>query len=330
MTLRQRVLAWSAYAAFFWTCFAVFAYQTFPYDRLRDFLLQKVNAQKGGRAEAGTYRLQIGSLQPWWFTGVRLTDVSVTRPSETPGTAPIRLAADRVTIRPSLVPLLAGRMDLNYDLQLGTGSIEGRYKKDENTLLLQSEIETFEIAESGLGGLIGLPLKGRANGSVELIVPKKLEASQGTIRLGIAGLVVGDGKSKLVTKDLKDGITVETIDAGDLELRVAVRKGVGEVEKLSTSGKDLQLRGSGTLRLAQEISRSRLNLLLDIAFTDAYKTRNDRTKALFELMDLNPQMKKAKTQEGALRYRISGVLARPSYRAVGDRSSRRLQRGARR
>ncbi len=329
MSLRRKLLSWSAYAAFFFTCFTVFAYWTFPYDRLRDHLLQKVNGQKGPRADSGNYRLQIGSLEPWWFTGVRLTDVSMTRPSDTPGAPPIRLEVDRVTVRPSLVPLLAGRMDLNYDLRLGEGRIEGRYKKDEETLLLESEVEEFEIADSGLGGLIGLPVKGRANGSVKLIVPKKLEASQGSIQLDIAGLVVGDGKTKLITENLRDGMTVETIDAGDLELRVAVRKGVGEVEKLSTAGKDLNLKGSGTIRLLQEISQSRLNLILDIAFTDAYKKRNDRTKALFELMDLNPQMKRAKSRDGSLRYRISGLLARPSYRAIGDRASRRARRRAR-
>jgi type II secretion system protein N len=326
--LRQKMLAWTAYAAFFCFCFTLFAYWTFPYDRLRDYLLQKANQESTAGGKKAKYQLQIASLEPWWFTGVRLTGIEMTKPPETEGAEPVRFKADRITIRPSLIPLLAGRPDLSFDLRLGSGRIKGRYKKDENTLLLESDIEAFAVAESGLGGLIGLPVKGRADGSIKLFVPKKLEASQGNIRLKISKLSVGDGKAKLVTKDLKEGMTVETIEAGDLDLQISVRKGIGEVEKLSASGADLQLQGSGNIRLLQEISSSRLNLILDIKFTDAYRKRNDRTRALFELMNLNPQMRKAKTREGSLRYRISGVLARPSYRAIGDRNLRRTRRKA--
>jgi type II secretion system protein N len=320
MALRKRIIRWAGYATFFVVCFIFFAYWTFPYDRVRGFIVQKVNRQKGagGLDRPSDVQIQIAALSPHWFTGVKLEGVEMIRASRTKGGEPVRFSADRVSVRPSLISLLSGWVDLSFDVEIGEGEIEGRYKRDDKNLLLETDIDDVDVSRLGLGGLVGLPVKGRARGSVNLLVPEATQASQGSIDLEISGFTIGDGKAKLVTPNMRDGMTVETIDAGDLKLRLKVNKGKGEIEELTANGPDIELGGEGSIRLGNQLERSRLSLTLDIGFKDTYRKKNDRTRALFEIMEFNPNYKKALTSTGSLRYRVTGILSSPRTRPVGD------------
>jgi type II secretion system protein N len=105
------------------------------------------------------------------------------------------------------------------------------------------------------------------------------------------------------------GLTLATLDAGKLELRVSIKDGVATIERMESKGKDLELNGSGSIRLANPVSQSRADVLLSVKISDAYKQQNDKTKMMFELMDQNPVTQAAKTSDGSLRFRLTGTLA---------------------
>ena len=122
--------------------------------------------------------------------------------------------------------------------------------------------------------------------------------------------------------DMQNSATVERINAGNLKLRVDVKDGTAQVDELRAKGDDLELEGSGTVRLAKPIKMSRLDMLVRLKITDNYRERNDRTRALFSLMDFNPRLKAARTSDGALQYRLSGspgarLRTTPAGRAKG-------------
>ena len=48
------------------------AYWTFPYDHLREFIVQEVE-------QSGDVQLEIGRLEPSWLTGVEAETVRVAR-----------------------------------------------------------------------------------------------------------------------------------------------------------------------------------------------------------------------------------------------------------
>ena len=74
-------------------------------------------------------------------------------------------------------------------------------------------------------------------------------------------------------------------------------------------GRDLDLRATGNLRFATPLSLSRLDLLLKVKFSDAFKNRDDHTRGLFAAMDMFPQITPAKTPDGSLQYQVGGPLA---------------------
>ena len=72
----------------------------------------------------------------------------------------------------------------------------------------------------------------------------------------------------------------------------------------------------GYLRLKEPWDSSSLDFVIRILFTDAYKSKDDKTKALFgdpgdptpALIDLNPKMKSAKRDDGFFGFRGHGAL----------------------
>jgi type II secretion system protein N len=106
---------------------------------------------------------------------------------------------------------------------------------------------------------------------------------------------------------MRDGLTIEQIDAGTLRFAAEVEEGVANVTDLAAEGEDIELRASGTIRLVKPMDMSRLDLLLRIAFKDSYREKSDRTRALFTAMDMLPELRAARTTDGALQYRLTGA-----------------------
>jgi type II secretion system protein N len=316
---RRSFLNWLGYAGFFLFCFVLFAYLTFPYDRARAYFLTQFNQQTlpGGRVKPSDVQLKITDLRPSWLTGVKMTGVELIKQATQPDDQPMVISADYATLRPSVLSLLAGDLDLLFDVGMGPGEIKGSYKKEDDKQEILAGIDAIDMSKLGIDGIIGLPAKGQANGAINLTIAEETKDTRGSINLKISKLVIGDGKSKLKLPTLRDGLTVDTINAGDLQLKVKVDKGVGVIEKFSSSGKDIQVEGDGSIRFVSQLKLSRLDLIIDLVFTNAYRNKSERTRTLFSLLNLSPKLQRAKTNDGGLRYQITGTLGSPRYRPAG-------------
>ena len=95
------LLGFAGYAAFFWACFWVFAYFTFPYDRLRDFIVHKIEYRTlpGGRVEPTGYQVSIVNFSPYWFTGVRIQGLGIVTQPATPEDQPTNTTIPAITAR---------------------------------------------------------------------------------------------------------------------------------------------------------------------------------------------------------------------------------------
>jgi type II secretion system protein N len=315
----RKLLSWLGYAGFFSFCFVLFSYWTFPYDRARSYLLNKFNQQTlpGGRVKPSDLQLNIASLGPSLLLGIEMTNVELKKQVTEPEEQPMVISISSATLRPSIISLLFGTVDTHFNFNIGPGSIKGAYKQNEIQQNIKADINAIDMSKLGLDSFIGLPVKGQANGEIDLTIGKDTANTSGTIRLNVSHLVFGDGKAKFKTAMLHDGITIDAINAGDLQFAIKIEKGVGQIEKFTASGKDLKVDGSGTVTFFNPIKLARLDLTIELAFTDAYKNKSERTRTLFSLIEVQPAILTAKTNSGGLRFQISGMIDSPRYRPAG-------------
>jgi len=318
--LRDYALRGWAYASFFVAAFVLSAYLTFPYDHLRDYIVARVEA--AGKGNADSVRLEIGSLRPSFLTGAVLTDVELTRRTASGEGEPSRLHFDEVTARVSPWSVLTRSPRVSMVATVGEGELDASYQQDSEAQHIEAELDALDVGKLGLGSFVGVPLKGRATGTLDFTLATEAVKTVGTLDLKIAGLKIGDGKAKLSLPGLRSGMTLDEIDAGALELTIKAQNGVAEISKLSTDGKDLKINGDGNVRLANPVRRSRPDVVLELQLSDAYKTKSDRNKALFEILAMQPEWQKATGPDGALSLHIAGTVQSLRATAGGARRKR--------
>lgn len=323
---RKLALMIVGYAAFFVVCFVVSAYFTFPYDRVRDLLIKKVAMLAPPGQPAA--KLSIEELGPYRLSGIALTGVQYEKKGATDADPVTKLALDELTVRASLLGLLRSRADVSFGASVGDGDASGEYQTAEGEpTRLQAELDELDVGKLGLGTLLGLPLTGTATGTIDVTLGDKPAETQGSIDLQMSGVRIGDGKAKIKLPGMPGGLTLDAIDAGELELEVAIRDGIASIEKLEGKGKDLQMSGSGSVRMDKSVGASRADLTLGVKFDDGYTKKSERTKAAFDLMSGNPLIKRATSADGTIRFRLTGPLsalrAAPGAGAGGAARSRK-------
>jgi type II secretion system protein N len=326
---RQRYLLWAGYVAFFFFCFFMFAYLTFPYDRLRDIIIDRFSSAPDASGAKTT--VKIDELSPHWFTGVQLEGVTVTRAADATS-EPTVIAIDEVTLRVSPLAYLFDNYEVSFGAAAGDGSLDGTYESDVEgkSKHVVAELDALDLGQMGVGSFLGMPLAGVATGTVDVNLPEEIATSAGEIDLEIAGLVLGDGKNKMKIPGMAGGLTLDPIDAGTLKMRMSVKEGVAAIETFEAKGKDLTLDGSGSLRLATPFDRSRADLTIGFKIEDAYKNKSEKSKIALELMSGNPVMRSATGSDGMTRLQLSGVVSmlrpRPAAPGSGSGASKKATR----
>lgn len=294
-----------AYPAFFVVSLVLGAYWTFPYDHLRDFIVQEAE-------RSGTMHLEIASMRPSWLTGVELEGVRFAQVSrEAPSENPAELVISQAEARISLLSLLTGTTDVTFDAMFdGGGHIEGELADSEESTHIQAQLENVDLRRIGpLRDAVGLPVAGRASGDIDLTVAREAANTNGTTQLTIRGLAVGDGHTPLVVEGLgAGGVTLERMNLGTLQLRMNTERGVGTIQRLHADGEHAELNGTGSIRFTQPLRMSSLELLLRVKFKDAYRNSSPRMSALFGLLEMSPQARPARTPDGALQWRLQGAF----------------------
>jgi type II secretion system protein N len=302
----SRWLERTGYVLLFVVSFLLFAYWTFPYDRVAALLVDRVAQSSAG------YTLSIGELSPYWLSGVELTDVKLDkRPSaDAPadGASAQPIVVDALRARLAVLPLLWGTRSISFDAELPSGELDGKYVDHGDRTQVSGELSGLDVGKLGvLDAVLTVPVKGELTGEFDLTLAKEADKSDGAIDVTLKGLVIGDGKAKQKLGSM-GGLTLDPIEVGDVHLVLEVKAGAGVVKELRSDGKDLALGGSGDLRLASPPMRSRLNLLLKARLTEAYRKKSPRTQTMFSFIDSAPDAAAAKTPDGAFQFRLSGTL----------------------
>ena len=318
----KRILIAAAYPSFYLFCLFVFAYLTFPYDRLKERLLVEFEAPKPGKPSAQQH-LEIDSIGPYWlsglsFKGVRL--ISRRAPGPEGELPPSKLSIDEGHVRISLVQLLIGRKTVWFGGKVYGGSVDGWARLNSEGLVLEVGVEDVDIGQvDALGDVVsGLPLTGTLKGKLAWVIPEqKLAKATGTVAISIADLTAGDGKTKIGGK-----LALPKLSVGAFELEAEAKEGVLKIDKLGTQGQDLDLAGEGKILLRDPFGDSNADLYLRFRFADGYKGKNEMTKslfgapgssapALFELAD--PRIRTSKRPDGFYGWHMTGFMKDPRF-----------------
>lgn len=291
--------------AFFLFSLLFGAYWTFPYDHLRDFIVQEAERD-------GSTRLEIVRLRPSWVTGIELEGVRLTSIPEEAGRTPRSLQIRHATARISLLSLLGGTQEVSFDAEIdGGGTIEGVFAQSEDSTHIEAAINDVDLRRLGpLHDMVGLPLAGRATGNVNLTIAREAANTEGSAELTVRGVSVGDGQTPLVIEGMgAAGLTLERMNLGALTFRMQVQRGEATVQQLRADGEHAELQGSGTIRLVQPLRMSSLNLLVRVKLKDAYRESSPRMTGLMMVLEQTPQVRPARTSDGGFQWRIQGSAA---------------------
>ena len=120
-----KVLRYLGYPAFFTVFFLLFVYWTFPYDRLKEFIVHQAEAPRAtgaGTVAPSGIALEIDELSPTFFPGLTARGVRVTWLPQAQGQRPVTARMDRVTVHVSVLSLLFGKVDADLDINGMGGS----------------------------------------------------------------------------------------------------------------------------------------------------------------------------------------------------------------
>jgi len=290
-------LKWLGYPLFFLFCFIVFAYWTFPYERLRDRLIEEA----GDRG----YELEIIDLGPSRLSGVTLEGVRLVLPAEG-DQPPVDLIFDELTVRASLLSALSDRKSFSFSADLAGGQADGDVAFGEKELEVDAEFEEIELKRiPALRRFTKVPVFGQLGGEISLAMPEEVAESEGAVDVTVEGMRLGNGEAKVEIPGW-GGLTLDEANAGDLRIEATIEEGTADIETLEADGEDLKLDVLGYVKLARPLKRSQFNLLLKAKVEESYKERSPKVATMFELAQSGRDYQAALTPDGSLQYRILG------------------------
>ncbi|MFZ5471065.1 MAG: type II secretion system protein GspN [Myxococcota bacterium] len=250
------VLRYAAFSAFS-LLFALFL--TFPYDALRQRVQNEADA-------AGLY-VKMGGLGPG--LGITATDVRISQKATgAEEKTPEALVIRKISVLPSLYPL---GVWVRASVLGGSASAHVGGVSD---LVVHFDMDELDLSQGNLKGFSGVDLTGKLSGRVELSIPRitvggakiaepDLGQASGFFRLELTNVTVNGGTVQVAIPMYgpePTPIDLPKVVLGDIEGKMKVVKGQGTLESFTAKGQGLEVKGSGTLKLAKRLSYAEPNL----------------------------------------------------------------------
>lgn len=319
LALRPWLLRVLGYPLFFGFFFVTFLYVTFPYDRLKEAIIAAAEAPRvgpGGRSTPSSMLLDIESLGPTFFPGLEFRGVTVTSLPERPTERETRMALDRVRVRVSLLGLLSQHANLALRVEGLGGEVEGDVSVFFGTPMpglraMKLELRDLRVGDiAPLSAMVGLPMRGTLAGTVDVTLPEgRTSLAEGSVALNVNALTIGDGRAQYQLPGF-GGVTIEAIRAGNLEVAVNVRRGAAVLQRVQAHSAEFDLQMDGRVNLQPNFSDSSLNLGMRFRLTDVYRNKSEVAGRIMTVMDMVPDLRRARRPDGLIAYRCSGTFGR--------------------
>lgn len=328
----RRWLRVTGYVFFFLFSFVTFTYLTFPYDRVRDFVVHQIELALPGS------EVEIVSLEPAWLTGIEARGVRIRLPAEPveptrPGAGgasearrPVRpsVTVPYLYARLSILSYLLGTTEVVFEVETdGGGTIDGSVTDAGTESHLTAHLDAVDLRRIGvLRHYLGMSLAGEVSGDIDLQVADEPDGTDGTIALTIGAASIGDEQFTVpLPVPGMTGLQLTRVTVGDLTLNITVEDGVGRIDRFAGDGEDIILRGTGSIRIHRSLRMTALDVLVRAAIQPAYLTRNPAVQGALELAGSSPLVAPYRAPDGAFQVRLQGTLgSRVTALAAGSAS----------
>lgn len=284
-----RLTSWIVFSIF---CLVLFTILKLPEDRLRQFI-QGTIARELGQQGIG-FRVNQGKVSIGLGISYVMKEVTLTFQDSGKTTK-----IDELTVAPSILPLLLGKMGGRVSLENAGGSLQGKVALSNNEMDISFKTKDLNLGKLGvfdMGGVQGSAVT-TGSGSIEgnSNIPSTLT---GDVNLNLKSIVI-DQQSIL-------GFSIPrlSISNGDLELDVS--KGKAKIVKLQLgkpgSSDDIQATVSGDILLGRNWDTSTMDLKITLRLSDQLR----RSFALLDAL-----LGSMKQPDGSYAMRLSGPLTSP-------------------
>lgn len=321
LTSRQRkLLKWIGYPLLAVVTFVFTLAYTFPYDRLKDKIIEGLSEK---------YDVSILSIEPTLVPGTFVIETMVlrTRPVA-PDEKPVIVLIDEVEVDIGVMSALLWSVDLakiGVDIEAsiagGKLTLEIEHDKGSNSVALVAKTELLPIASMpGVREAVGLPMTGGLTADIDVSLPGgKWSKADGSVKLSCIGCTVGDGVAKMTMKPLPgarsnsrmnrrnifagDGLTVPRLNLGAVLGEISIKNGKGEITTFAAKSKDGFLNMEGEIDFKDPFKESLFPGCMKFGFSDELKAREPKFMGIEA--GLPP---KAKQEDGSYAIPTKGKL----------------------
>lgn len=293
-----RILKLILYTAVFVVFFFLFLYWMFPYNILKDRVAAAIEEPFGRSIE-----VSIGDIEPYYFTGVSISKLSLTSIADGESRPVIEL--QKVRGRISLFSMLFGNPRITFLIRSGKGRIEGSGKQTDVGFNLDVEFDDFDINTiKWLSSVVGLNLNGYLSGDIDISVDRaRPTRSKGKIDLRFKNFRLNPSNLAVAGTTIPVPEIVFSKGQGSM-LRVDIEKGSATVNDLKFIEGDLQLDLKGKVFLSTVLSNYRLNL------SGSFGVSEKLAKDVPYLVMAESQ----KQQDGSYPLAVTGRISTPSIK----------------
>lgn len=283
MRIRRLLLQSVAYTLYALLAFVVFLYVTFPYDLLRQRLVEWVSQ--------GGIILTMARLRPAFPPGLHAQGVRLLLAPFSPNDAALQI--ESVHLQPEWTALWARHMQVHFEARLYSGRVDGkvRYAQVEGAPLWDVTLR-FADLDVAQHALVRPFFRGRLSGESTVVFNHDGQVHDGTLHVRWQPLVL------TAIPGLPWQFQREVVcDALQGEVKANSRQG-GTVS-LTCQDKNLALDARGTMGWQTPLLDSQLNLRWQVRSDEAYRQEVELLAAL---------VRKRPDRRGELSFRLQGPL----------------------
>jgi type II secretion system protein N len=278
------ILAYTLYAL---VAFVVFVYALFPYDLLKQRLMDW--------ASSDGIQLVLTRLRPAFPPGLQAESIRLQVDQFSPSEA--MMSIETLRVHPEWLALLSRKMQWRFEAGLYGGRLEGeaRYTKVEGAPLweVKTRFTDLDMTQHALLRKDGKAfIRGRLGGDAATTLTDDGHMQEGSLNLRVQSVVLAGipGWQVLLPRE----IACDTLQG---ELKAPAKQASTVV--LTCQGKDLFIDGRGTVAWKAPLADSQLNVRWQIRSAEAYKP---------ELAFLANRVRKRPDRGGEISFRLQGPL----------------------
>ncbi len=311
----RRIALGFAWFLFSSLCFLSFFYLTFPYDRVRDYVVHRIEVALPGS------EVEIVRLEPAWLTGIEASGVRI-RLSADPAPAPAPHSSEppRRPARPSLtIPhlyarlgilgLLTGARDVTFDVETdGGGRVEGYVEDDGRSTRVVAHLDAVDLRRLTIvHHFAGVAFAGELSGELDVQIAEDEASSDGRVDLSLTDASIGDESFEVpLPIPGMSSLRLTRLNLGHVVVGIGLEDGTARLERFSEDGGDLALRVTGTARVRRALRATTFDLLVRAGLEAPYLERNPALQSAVELAGASPLVAPYRTSDGAFQVRVQG------------------------